>query len=76
MVLVLAFLRRTSFVPMAINAGGLSPIGEPLAMFPPKVAEFRTCVDAYRVSNGVRLGCASTLHNRICSIVTLAPNFQ
>ena len=24
-------------------------------MLPPKVAELRTCVDAYRVSNGVRL---------------------
>jgi hypothetical protein len=36
---------------MAINAGALSPIGEPFAMFPPKVAAFLTCVEPYLVNN-------------------------
>ena len=38
---------------MAINAGGLSPIGEPFAIFPPKVAELRTCVDVPKSAGGL-----------------------
>ena len=35
--------RSVTVAPMAISAGGVSPIGEPLAMFPPTVPIARTC---------------------------------
>jgi hypothetical protein len=42
---VLSPLRRCSVAPSAISGGGLSPMGEPLAMLPPTVAAFRTCTE-------------------------------
>jgi hypothetical protein len=36
-------LRNVSVAPSAISGGGVSPIGEPLAMLPPMVPMLRTC---------------------------------
>ena len=62
--------------PIAINAGGLSPIGEPFAIFPPKVAAFLTCIEPYLLSNSEKSGyffCNSCLST---SMVVLAPTFK
>ena len=58
---------------IAINAGALSPIGEPFAMFPPKVAAFLTCVEPYLVSNSANDGASTEAHLRSFSILTPAP---
>ena len=42
--------------PMAISAGGVSPIGEPLAIFPPTVPIVRTCQPPIRRQNSERCG--------------------
>jgi hypothetical protein len=41
-------LRRINSAPSAMRAGGVSPIGEPLAMLPPTVPMLRTCQPAMR----------------------------
>jgi hypothetical protein len=40
--------RSTRVAPAAIRAGGMSPIGEPLAMLPPIVPLLRTWVEPSR----------------------------
>ena len=48
--------RSSSSAPSAINAGGMSPIGEPLAMLPPTVPEARTCFEPRRRSSLAEIG--------------------
>ena len=49
-------LRSVTVAPMAISAGGVSPIGEPLAMLPPTVPIARTCQPPIRRQKSERCG--------------------
>ena len=53
---VLSPLRRTTLPPSAIRAGARSPIGDPLAMFPPTVPLARTCFEPKRRMSSLRSG--------------------
>ena len=49
--------RSVSSAPSAINAGGMSPIGEPLAILPPIVPALRTWTPPIRRTSSPRSGC-------------------
>ena len=49
-------LRSVSVAPSAIRGGGVSPIGEPLAMLPPIVPMLRTCSPPMRSNSGPSAG--------------------
>ena len=56
---VAAPVRSTSVAPSAIRAGGMSPIGEPLAMLPTIVPLLRTCAAPRRRISSPSDGCRS-----------------
>ena len=59
--------------PIAIKAGGPSPMGEPLAILPPIVAALRTCGLPYRANilyNEVEIDAIACISS---VIVTAAP---
>ena len=51
-------------------------MGDPFAIFPPKVAADRTCVDPYLLSNFANDGASTDAQLRSFSIVVPAPICQ
>ena len=51
-----AFECRLTLLPSAISGGGVSPMGEPLAILPPMVPMLRTCSPPMRWMNGFSAG--------------------
>ncbi|MCY1556077.1 hypothetical protein D9M68_927930 [compost metagenome] len=49
-------MRRTSVAPSAMKGGGVSPMGEPLAILPPIVPILRICSPAMRFHSSLSSG--------------------
>jgi hypothetical protein len=66
-------LLQFKFAPSAIRAGGLSPMGEPLAILPPTVAAFLTCQPPKRRTSSPRSGSMAASAVAASSTLTVAP---